>query len=75
MMIRGFLAAVLVCVAAGCSSNAPTTRPASMAERQDQAMKDPMNYSPHVNPNVSGGGIGDFDKDAFKRDLDHVLNP
>ena len=56
----------------GCTSNSsgsaddPTTR----------AMSDPMNYSPpDQDQNISGGGISNFDSDAFKKDMDHVLNP
>ncbi len=59
-------------VAAGCSSDStpsqddPTTR----------AMSDPMNYSPSQdNQDISGGGLTDFDRDGFKKDMDHVLNP
>jgi hypothetical protein len=58
--------------AAGCSSDSqpengdPTTR----------AMSDPMNYSPgHEDEDISGGGLSDFHGDAFKKDMDHVLNP
>jgi hypothetical protein len=58
--------------AAGCSSDSsgngddPTTR----------AMSDPMNYSPgHEDEDISGGGLTDFNSDAFKKDMDHVLNP
>ncbi|MGD0464920.1 MAG: hypothetical protein ABSB74_20740 [Tepidisphaeraceae bacterium] len=70
MLIASAGAAMLV--AAGCSSDSspaqddPTTR----------AMSDPMNYSPsHDNEDISGGGVTDFHGDAFKKDMDHVLNP
>ncbi len=55
----------------GCSSDSssakddPTTR----------ALSDPMNYSPSQNEDISGGGLTDFHGDAFKKDMDHVLNP
>jgi hypothetical protein len=57
----------------GCSSDShlsgsddPTTR----------ALSDPMNYSPNdQDPNISGGNLSHFDSDAFKKDMDYVLNP
>lgn len=67
----GGLAAVAGCTA----SSQPTTRPASWTE---QAKNDPFNYNPSATdewPTVSGGGISHFDKNEFKRDMDHVLNP
>jgi hypothetical protein len=67
------LAACGLALAAACSSNKqpeddPTTR----------ALGDPMNYSPNAdqdNPDISGGGLTDFHGQAFKKDMDHVLNP
>ena len=59
----------------GCESDSKP--PPSMYDRQQQAMQHPFDYSPHVgNPDdISGGGLGDFDKKAMQRDADHVLNP
>jgi len=35
-----------------------------------------MSYTPTMdNADVTGGNIDEFDKDAFKRDIDHVFNP
>jgi hypothetical protein len=64
----------------GCSSDndggQPTTRPASVRDRQDAALRDPFGYKSDVDQyDVSGGGIGEFDRDAMKRDIDHVFNP
>ena len=63
----------------GCSSDKhPTTRPASMADRQDAALKDPMGYSPDMhNPDndISGGKLNELDRGALRKDIDHVLNP
>lgn len=50
----------------------------STYERQQQAMKDPMGYSPYSKGDkndVSGGAINNFDKEGMKRDLDTVFNP
>jgi hypothetical protein len=57
-------------MACGCSSNShpkddPTTR----------ALSDPMNYAPTEDQDITGGGLTDFHGDAFKKDMDHVLNP
>lgn len=66
----------LAAAVGGCtmSGSKPTTRPADWT---DQAKTDPFNYDPKTDdiPDVSGGGIGHFDRDAFKRDMDNVLNP
>ena len=43
-------------------------------DRQEQALKDPFSYNP--DPNKSDYSVtGDGNKDALKRDMDHVLNP
>lgn len=48
------------------SDSDPTTR----------ALADPMGYEPNFdNDTVTGGGTTDFDSKAFKKDVDHVLNP
>lgn len=58
-------------VAAGCSQAERKPDP------RDAALKDPMNYNPAGNewPDVSGGGILNFDRDAVGKDVDHVLSP
>ncbi|HWB54390.1 MAG TPA: hypothetical protein VG722_09360 [Tepidisphaeraceae bacterium] len=68
------LGAFLCIALAGCTENKkPTTRPANWA---DQAQADPMNFDPKMdNSDISGGSIGHFDKNAFDRDVDDVLNP
>jgi hypothetical protein len=70
VLISTIAAAGLLAVAAGCSSSPrheddPTTR----------ALNDPMNYSPDKDDDISGGGLTAFHGDAFKKDMDHVLNP
>src|SRR4051812_48862627 len=60
----------------GCADSHATTRPASLRERQEQAMRDPMHYSPDLDHNdISGGGLDDFNRDSFKKDWDNILNP
>jgi len=62
---------------AGCSdNNKPTTRPATVQDRQEDALRDPFGYSPYSEKNdISGGEIDELDKEGLKRDLDHVFNP
>jgi len=70
-MTRWLLLFALVFVV-GCSDGT------TMEQRQNQALRDPFNYSPYRDydpTNVSGGGLTDFNKDAFKKDLNSVLNP
>ena len=64
------LAGALV-LAAGCSSSPPAPKD----DPTTRALNDPMNYSPNGDQDVSGGGITEFHGDAFKKDMDHVLNP
>ena len=60
----------------GCAADkAPSTRPLTMEERQDAALKDPMGYKPAIGHETSDGDITTFDRDGFKRDVDHALNP
>ena len=70
-------AAAAVVLSAGCTMHTtePTTRPASWSQ---QAKSDPFRYDPSATedwPSVSGGAVNNFDKNAFKRDLNNVLNP
>src|SRR4051812_14363879 len=62
---------------AGCSSNnPPSTQPSSAADRQDAALRDPFGYSPNAGKaDISGGSVDHYDKNAMRKDLDHVLNP
>jgi hypothetical protein len=66
-------------VAAGCASDKhPTTRPGTAYERQEAALNDPFGYSPDMereSSDVSGGDLGNLDRKAMKKDVDHVLNP
>src|SRR4051812_19342343 len=63
----------------GCTSENgkhATTRPSGVAERQDEALRDPFGYSPNMDQrDVSGGGITNYDGPAMKKDVDHVINP
>lgn len=52
-----------------------------MEDRQNKALTDPFEYGPKPGtvgremPNVTGGGVGDFDRKEFDRDLDRLFNP
>ena len=76
----GFVSALIVVhlwLIPGCSSDLPTTRPASAADRQNAALHDPFGYSPDMDStsNISGGGISELDRNAMKKDINNVLNP
>ena len=79
--ISGFViraCAVVICAwLVGCSDNSTaTTKPTSLRERQDAALKDPYGYKPDIdNRDVSGGGLLDYDKQGMKKDLNNVFNP
>jgi hypothetical protein len=34
-----------------------------------------MGYAPAEHEDISGGGMTDFNSEAFKKDMNHVLNP
>lgn len=59
----------VLCMAIGCAEESkpkPTTT-------SSDALKDPFNYKPFDDDNsVSGGGIGDLNKKALKKDWDNV---
>lgn len=64
----------LAVVSGGCE---PSAESAGMRKRQDRALKDPFNYSPYDDDrtDISGGGLTDFKKDDFKKDVNSVLSP
>ena len=78
--MRRWLIGGVVCVVCGacvwlggCADEAQQ-KPADRAS--DRALADPFNYSPEMEkPDISGGDTSHFDKDAFKKDVDDVLNP
>jgi hypothetical protein len=63
----------LFIIVAGCASE----RAPSVRQRQDDALRDPMNYSPDTtrHNDISGGGTMDLKKDSLKKDLNSVFNP
>jgi hypothetical protein len=64
----------LVGAVAGCESG---EKPAGMRQRQNHALKDPFNYSPYDEDrtDISGGGLMEFNKDAFKKDMNSAFGP
>ena len=72
-MRRLILLAASAAMMFGCSHD-EQARP-TVRQRQDDALKDPFNYSPKFNDDAVGGGTLDFKKDAFQRDVQHVLDP
>ncbi|MGD1275895.1 MAG: hypothetical protein ABR964_01570 [Tepidisphaeraceae bacterium] len=67
-----------VCAAALCvgACATPAGSPGSDSDPTTRALSDPMNYSPGWDDtDVTGGGTTDFNSKAFKKDVDHVVNP
>lgn len=68
--------AASLCALAGCMSTQPTTRPSSAYQRAEDALRDPFGYSPQIKKSdVSGGGIGEFDREGFGKDIKDVIDP
>jgi hypothetical protein len=64
---------VAALVIAGCASS---ESPTFSDDPTTRAMADPMAYSPNMdNPDITGGGLTNFDSKAFKKDVDDVFNP
>jgi hypothetical protein len=78
-MRRGLMCAMALLVCGACAwmggcADETQQKPADRAS--DRALADPFNYSPDMEkPDISGGDTAHFDKDAFKRDVDDVVNP
>jgi hypothetical protein len=67
-------AIVAVAALAGIGGCATQDTSSSVSARQDKALNDPMNYSPDMkNTDIMGGGVGTYDPNAMKRDLDDVF--
>ena len=75
--VRYLAILILACglLSACADTKGPTTRPSSMRDRQEQALRDPYGYNPDEMPTVSGGATGHLDKKALKRDVDSFWNP
>jgi hypothetical protein len=56
----------------GCASDGSG---GNMTDRQEKAMKDPFGYTPEVDTDVSGGGVGNFNHNGMGKDLSDVFNP
>ena len=60
----------------GAADEKPTTRPAKLADRTDDALRDPFGYSPSFDrTDISGGDLDHMDGKGLRKDLDHVFNP
>jgi hypothetical protein len=58
----------------GCGSDS-TTRPSTIQQRQDAALRDPFGYKMEWHETVSGGDMTELKKDELKRDLKNVIDP
>ena len=67
---------LLLLAVVGCANSRPTTRPSDARQRQEAALRDPFGYSPDIEKqNIGGGKVNQYDRDAMRKDVDHVLNP
>jgi hypothetical protein len=74
--IAGCVLVMLACGCGGKSDDQPTTRPAKLADRTDDALRDPFGYSPSFDrTDISGGDLDHMDGQGIRKDLDHVFNP
>ena len=61
----------------GCAETQPEKgeddlqmRQAEWSEQQEKTLRDPMGYRPDMDrSDVSGGGMKDFDREGFKKDM------
>ena len=61
--------------AGGTGGTGASAGPALSRQSQD-ALRDPYGYSPDFQEtDISGGGLSDFDRDAFNKDLNSVFDP
>src|SRR5436190_15866275 len=75
--LRAFVPLCLLFI--GCTYNSGGAEPSTLRDKQDQAVRDPINYKPdneNTQPyDISGGGINNLDKNALKKDLHNVFDP
>ena len=74
MRAGGFVLAMSVTFIIGCAQQGATTQPATMYDRQEQALHDPFGYTPDLKK-TDMSVSGENDPGGLKRDLDHVFNP
>ena len=75
--LRAFVPSCLILI--GCTYNSGSPEPTTLRQKQDQAVRDPINYKPdneNTQPyDISGGGVNNLDKGALKKDLHDVFDP
>lgn len=72
-MRKWTLMLLMAVVGGGCAGT--DEKPSNMRARQDEALRDPFNYSPDDRSDISGGGAADFKSDAFMKDINSAFNP
>jgi hypothetical protein len=66
------VALMLAGVVGGCAGE---EKPSNMRARQDEALRDPFNYSPSDRTDISGGGVMDLKSDSLRKDVNSVFSP
>ena len=59
----------------GCNSGPASTQPATVEQRQDSALRDPMSYKQQVGNGDGNTDITHLDSGGLKRDLNDVFGP
>jgi hypothetical protein len=62
----------------GCADNQgqPGAQRQTADSKQESVLKDPMGYGGSTEKvDITGGGISNFDKKSFNKDVDTVFNP
>ena len=67
-----YLMLLILALPACSSQSSPSVR-----DRQDEALRDPMNYKADTSQHndITGGGTADLKKDSLKKDFNSVFNP
>ena len=71
----GFAACALLITGCAASPQPPSGH-SNFTQQQQQALEDPMHYSPNMDDaDIMGGDTGHYDDKAMKRDVDDFWNP
>jgi hypothetical protein len=75
--LRAFVPLCLILI--GCTYSNGGDQPQTLRDKQDQTLRDPINYKPdneNTQPyDISGGGINNYDSKAMKNDLHDIFDP
>ena len=75
--VRYLLAALLTCTLAAACADKNRPPPETARQRQERALRDPfaVGANEDIPDPAAGRDAHTFDRDGFKRDMDHFWNP